>query len=145
MIVLDCHASVPSCSAREQWADVAALSTALATSARDSADLGIALGSDAQHGARPSTIADEIGATQYFLLVERARLVRAFNLVGGGLRVAERYDAALRERVVDVESLSTSEIGGRVPTSSASEPPRAAPAPSRSARRPIAPAARTCC
>ena len=62
-------------------------------------------------------IAEEIGGQGYLDLVREAKLVRAFNHQGGGLRVAERYDAARGERLVDVLALSTSEIGGRVPTS----------------------------
>ena len=60
---------------------------------------------------------DEIGAREYLELVKEARLVRGFNLPGGGLAVEERIDDETGERCVDVIALSSTEIGGRVPTS----------------------------
>ena len=67
--------------------------------------------------SRPAALLDEIGAREYLELVKEARLVRGFNLPGGGLAVEERIDDETDERCVDVIALSSTEIGGRVPTS----------------------------
>lgn len=71
--------------------------------------------------ALPPCLADEVdgalGMRTYLELVREAKLQMAYNQVGGGLTVRERLDEATGEVLVDMHSLSCSEIGGRVPVS----------------------------
>ena len=48
-------------------------------------------------------------------LVERQRLIRAFNLYGSGLLIAERIDEATGGRRTEVTILASCEVGGAIP------------------------------